>query len=122
MYGMDDIERANGIHIAHMNVRSIINKWEVFKIHFSCSNSHILGVSETWLNEKLPNEMYILSKEYCLYRNDRKWVEPGSLNIKKGGGVAIYMKNNLISSDLEFQHLNRIKKYNGYLFDNLIVN
>ena len=107
MYGIDDIKKAKGLHIAHMNVRSIANKWELFKIHFSCSNLHILGISETWLNNKLPNEMFSLSKDYYLYRNDRNWIEPGSSTVKKGGGVAIYIKNNLISSDTEFQHLNK---------------
>ena len=106
MYGIDDIGLAKGMHIAHMNVRSIVNKWEIFKTHFSSSNLHILGISDTWLNNKLPNELFSLSNEYCLYRNDRGWTETGNLNVKKGGGVAIYVKNNLKSSNVEFQHLN----------------
>ena len=60
MYGLDDIQLAKGMHIAHMNIRSIANKWEVFKTQFSSSNFHILGLSETWLNDKLPNDLYIL--------------------------------------------------------------
>ena len=106
MYGIDDIGLAKGMHIAHMNVRSIVNKWEIFKTHFSSSNLHILGISETWLNNKLPNELFSLSNEYCLYRNDRGWTETGNLNVKKGGVVAIYVKHNLKSSNVEFQHLN----------------
>ena len=106
MYGIDDIKVAKGMHIAHINARSIINKWEVFKTQFPCSNLHVLGVSETWLNDKLPDEMFSLSNDYCLYRIDRKWHEPGILNIKKGGGVAIHIKNDLVSSNNEFQHLN----------------
>ena len=110
MYGLDEIQTAKGMHLSHMKTRSITNKWEVFKTQFSSSNLHILGISETWLNEKLPSEMFSLSNEYCLYRNNRNWVEAGSRTIKNGGGgggVATYVKNNLISSDTEFQHLNK---------------
>ena len=106
MYRIDDIRLAKGMHIAHLNVRSIVNKWEVFKTHFSSSHLHILGISETWLNNKLPNDLYSLSNEYCLYRNDRGWTETGNQNVIKGGGVAIYVKNNLKSSNVEFQHFN----------------
>ena len=105
--GVNRVKLAKGIYIAHMNVRSITNKWEVFKTHFSSSNLHILGVSETCLNDKLPSELFLLSKDYCLYRNDREWSEPGLQNYKKGGGVAVCIKNSLVSTDKEFQHLNK---------------
>ena len=41
------------------------------------------------LNDSLPNEMLQLSEEYTLIQNYRKWQEENSMEIKKGGGVAI---------------------------------
>ena len=52
MYGLDDIKLAKGLHMAHINIRSITNEWELFQTQFSSSNLHVLGISETWLNDK----------------------------------------------------------------------
>ena len=73
MYGLDEIKLAKGIHIAHINIKSITNKWENFKTQFVNSNLHVLGLSETWLNGKLPNELYRLSQHYTLIRIDKNW-------------------------------------------------
>ena len=83
MYDLNDIYTAKGIHLAHLNIRSLPNKWEVFKTQFMSSNLHILGVSETWLNDKLPSEMFKLSNEYSLIRNYRKWTDERTLETKK---------------------------------------
>ena len=106
MYGVDEIKLAKGIHIAHINIRSITNKWEIFKTQFVDSNLHVLGLSETWLNGKLPNELYRLSQHYTLIRNDRNWRDEGQKEIKKGGGVALYVANTLSFSDIDFSHMN----------------
>ena len=71
MYGLNYIEMAKGMHIAHLKVSSLVNKWEVFKTQFMSSNLHSLGLSETWLNAKLPNELFELPNEFTLVRNDR---------------------------------------------------
>ena len=68
MYGLDEIKNSKGMHMAHLNIRSLQNKWENFKLHFMNSNLHVLGVSETWLNDKLPNEMFNLSRKFLFYR------------------------------------------------------
>ena len=62
MYGIIDIENKKGMHIAHLNIRSIVNKWDVFKQQFTdtCSNLHILSLSETWLHSQLPSNMFNL--------------------------------------------------------------
>ena len=94
------------MHMAHINIRSITNKWDVFKAQFSSSNLHILGLSETWLNSKLPNDLYNLHNDYTLLRNDRNWCDTGSNYTKKGGGVALFIKNGLIFSESDFRYLN----------------
>ena len=106
MYGLSDIDQAKGIHMAHINVRSMVNKWELLKLNFMCTNLHVLGLSETWLNSMLPSELYKLSNEYTLIRNDRNWLDYNNTHIKKGGGVATYIRNNLNFSETSHSHFN----------------
>ena len=95
MYGLNDIKNAKGIHIAHLNVRSLMNKWETFKAQFENSNIHILGISESWLNDFLPSNLLTLSNDFNLLRNDRKWNENNSNVTKKGGGVGLFINSRL---------------------------
>ena len=125
MYGLDDIVNARGMHIGHLNVRSMVNKWDLLKTQFSGSNLHILGFSETWLNDKLPSTLFQLSKEYTLIRNDRNWSEANDHTIKKGGGVGLYIRSNLDFSATSHSILNastRDIECNGFRLSNLIVN
>ena len=75
MYGLDDIKEAKGMHIAHINVGSMTNKWELIKMNFMSTNLHVLVISETWLNVMLHSGLY----EYTLIRNDRSWQAVNSL-------------------------------------------
>ena len=106
MYDLDDVRMAKGIHIAHLNIPSLVNKWEIFKTQVVSSNLHIISLSETWLNSKLPNNILELSDDYTLIRNDRQWTQEGASEPKKGGGVAIYIKNNIKFSATNFSHWN----------------
>ena len=110
MYGLDDIKDSKGIHIAHLNVRSLINKWDTFKVHFNDSNLHIIGLSETWLNDKIPSNLLELSHDYVLLRNDRKWSEEPSNNVKKGGGVSLYINSNLNYCEMTYDKHNYSNK------------
>ena len=75
------------------------------------SNLHFIGLSETWLNDILPSNLFQLSDEYTLLRNDRKWHEEGLTKPKKGGGVAIYIRNTLKFSATNYCHLNTSNKH-----------
>ena len=111
MYGLEEIKKSKGMHMVHFNVRSLTSKWENFKIHFMNSNLHVLGLSETWLNDSLPNEMFDLAGKYTLYRNDRNWTENNSNTTKKGGGVGLYIDSNLHSSDANSKRFNCSTKH-----------
>ena len=106
MYGLNDIVEAKGMHLSHINVRSMTNKWELIKLNFMSTNLHVIGISETWLNNKLPSELYTLSKDYTLIRNDRTWSDNNGIIPKKGGGVAMFVNNNINYSDTSHSHLN----------------
>ena len=106
MYGLDEIKNSKGMHMAHINVRSLMSKWEHFKTTFKNSNLHVLGVSETWLNGNLTNQLFELSSNYIFYRNDRSWTDDNNATIKKGGGVGLFMNSDILSSDTDYAHLN----------------
>ena len=105
MYGLDKLMEAKGMHIAHLNARSIPNKWEMLKMNVMSTNLHILGISETWLNESLPDELYRLPN-YHLLRNDRNWRDNNTARYKKRGDVAMYIRNELNYSETSHKHLN----------------
>ena len=39
----------------HLNVRSILPKCQQLQMLLGCSTNLVFGVSETWLNDKIPN-------------------------------------------------------------------
>ena len=104
MYELNDIQNAKGIHFAHLNVRSLMNKWDTFKVQFNNSNIHVLGLSETWLNDNIPSNLLKLSSDYI--RNDRKWSDNPENNVKKGGGVGLFINSKLDYCDLPYEKYN----------------
>ena len=92
-----------------MNIRSLPNKHDLLRHCLNdCSNNlHVLGLSETWLTQQIPDS-FININEYVCIRNDRNWGKPGNPGqIKKGGGVCLYLNENLNWSSLSYQAYNR---------------
>ena len=112
MYDLDEIRNLRGLHLAHLNVRSLANKWDNVKANFMNSSIHILTFSETWLHEQLPNNMFHLSNDYTLLRLDRDWNDNNNPNSppKKGGGVCTFIRNNLDFSENTHSSLNMSSK------------
>ena len=113
MYDLDEILNQRGLHIAHLNVRSMVNKWDINKANFMDSGIHVLSFSKTWLHALLPDNQFCLRNNYALLRNDRKWNDaydnnspPPPAPPKKGGGTCIYIDNKLDFSDSDYSHFN----------------
>ena len=108
---MDNVDNVNnkGLNIVHLNMRSLFckNKFEMFKQQLMESNIHVLGISETWLKKDLPSDLLNI-KGYDIIRNDRNWLHNGIT--KKGGGVCMYLKSNLIYSEQKYCKLNSSSK------------
>ena len=68
----------------------------MFKAQFESRRIYIIGISETWLNDKLPSDLYNLSSDYIFIRNERTWYYTNSSSIKKGGGVGIFINLRLV--------------------------
>ena len=61
-----------GLHICHLNVRSLLNKLHEIKKILKNKNLQILTISESWLADTISsNEVYI--EGYNFYRQDRSY-------------------------------------------------
>ncbi|KAK0133577.1 hypothetical protein N1851_030903 [Merluccius polli] len=80
---LDEFRARSGLGILHLNVRSLLPKIDTIKIWVQTTETDILVLSETWLNKSV-SDKDICINGYNVFRCDRP---------KKGGGVAIYIKN-----------------------------
>ena len=74
-----------GVKIGHLNIRSLLKKIDEIKILIHQNSFDILAISETWLSDKIPNELVNIPG-LNVYRKDRP---------SHGGGVLIYIKETL---------------------------
>ena len=103
-----DRKYGKGLHLAHLNVRSMLspNTFDMLSRQIRDSDIDIFTLSETWLNEAIPSTLLRLD-QYNFTRLDRNWRDPGAGNqVKKGGGLPCYIKSNIKYSDTEFMNLN----------------
>jgi exonuclease III len=76
----------NGLNIAQMNCRSMVPKFEEISHIVVSTNIDVLCLTETWLDESV-FDSDILIDGFTLFRKDRCE--------RSGGGVAIYIKNDI---------------------------
>ena len=69
----------------HINARSLINNFNIFREHLQDAQYDILGISETWLHAGIADNMVTVDK-YIVIRHDR---------LTRAGGVAVYLKEGL---------------------------
>ena len=81
-----------GITLLHNNIRSLVKNFDEFELFLNVLKPDIFCLSETWLNEDI-SDFEVRIKDYKLFRNDRKG--------RRGGGVAIYVKNRLFATQTE---------------------
>ena len=87
--GPTDAQITNKMSVCHANVRSLKTegKLEELSLLADSENFDIITLSETWLDNSFPNELLSINGFQLPLRKDR---ETG-----QGGGVALYVKNNL---------------------------
>lgn len=81
----NDAKKVKGFKICHLNVRSLLPKFDLFNHEFLEDDLDVIGVSETWLHE-IVNDNLISNPGYNLVRNDRR-------SDKRGGGLCFYIKD-----------------------------
>lgn len=76
----------SNLKIAHSNTRSLLKNYLAFTSYFDNFNFDIVALSETWLSTDIPNDLIMFQNNYNIVRKDRS---------DRGGGVAVFYKNNL---------------------------
>ena len=101
------VSHGKGFHLAHLNVRSMFggHKFDVLKNQICNSGIDLFTLSETWLNEAIPDKLVEVSP-YTITRLDRTWSNNQNNTPKKGGGLACFIRNGIKFSDTKFQNLN----------------
>ena len=91
--------KQKGLKLLHLNFRSLVRNISEIKLLLSQNDVHILSVNETLLdNSVLNNEIEI--EGFQILRKDRN---------RNGGGVAIYIRNNLHFELLNHDSLNHLE-------------
>ena len=92
--------KGRGLHMVHINMRSLNNKMELVRATFCESNASIITLSETWLN-KMYNDSYIAIEGYVAVRSDSEWDHN-----KRGGGICTYITNGIHFLESKYIHFN----------------
>ena len=80
----------NELNFFYTNATSLRNKWEEFNSLISFTEfSHVIMLSETWFN----TDSLTMIRNYTLYSKNRDQII--------GGGVAIHIRNDLVSSEVD---------------------
>ena len=82
-----------GMHIGHLNVQGLQNKFDQIALMLDSENNdiHVLGLSETKLKDFHPDDAFAINN-YQLYRKDR---EITSERTEDGGGLIVYVKEGI---------------------------
>lgn len=83
-----ELKTRSGLGFIRLNVRSLLPKLDMVYIWAKNTNADVIVISESWLNKSISDKDISITG-YKVFRSDR---------LKKGGGVAIYVKEHLEAS------------------------
>ena len=92
---MFGVFQKRGIHILHLNIRSLLSKIDELRYIAIKSKATIICITETWLDETVW-DTEISIPEYNILRKDRN---------RDGGGVCMYIRSDIAHRvRIDFQH------------------
>ena len=84
----------NELLIMHLNARSLVNKIEDIQIICQTAKPDILCITETWLNESVPQNA-LTPSGYKQYRQDRSDCFKEIYGRSKGGGIIVFYREEI---------------------------
>ena len=91
---MINATKRNEMLLIHLNSRSIVNKYEEFQFFCQQLQPDIITVTETWMDDSVPKQSYA-PQGYKVIRKDRSEEFKQIYGKTKGGGIAVYYKQEL---------------------------
>lgn len=89
IFTLKEVKENKGFCVLHVNIRSLLPKFDEVKLHLLDGSFEVLGFSESWLHHNIESKL-VQVHGYNLIRLDR------SRDLKKrGGGLCLYTKENL---------------------------
>lgn len=82
------VKHQSSLSFIYTNATSLNNKMNDLRAYVSTVHPHVICINETWFSEISDTNI----TGYTIYKNDRK-------NGKKGGGVCIYVTDQLVSKE-----------------------
>lgn len=79
---VNELAKLKGLQFVQLNARSIFHKFAGFKHDFVKDCIGVIGITERWLKESMPDSQVSLNN-YRLDRNDRK--------TGRGGGTCLFI-------------------------------
>ena len=92
--------------MVHLNIRSLVNKYEQLKLELVNSGIDIFSTSETWLSNGVHSNL-IQIPGYNVIRLDRSFCDVDTGLLKRGGGLAIYYVDTLSCDSKKWAHFNQ---------------
>ena len=89
----------------HLNIRSLWPKIDLLRQYiYENKNINVFTISESWLTPDITDNLLNID-DHTLYRLDRSWGDTPHTT-KKGGGVCMYVRNDLDASYLLLKESN----------------
>lgn len=83
---LQDLNGLNGLQLIQINIRSLYHKLPSLVHTLITPSMDIIGVTETWLNEQIPNNLIDIPG-FSIVRNDRTY--------GRGGGTCLYIRHGI---------------------------
>lgn len=87
-YELNTVKAMSGLKFLHINIRSLLHKLPLVTHDYLDDKFDVVLISESWLQRGIPDNI-VMVPEYNFVRKDRS-------TQKRGGGLCIYLKQNII--------------------------
>ena len=93
-FSLNEVTSQKGFKVIHLNIRSLVNKYEQLKYELENNEVDIFSISESWLTEGVSTNILNITG-YNLIRHDRHFIDVDTGLPKRGGGLCIYYNKHL---------------------------
>ena len=80
-----DIFKNKGLHIIHMNARSLLPKMSEIRLLATRTKAAVISITKSWLDESVTNAEVNIN-DYCVVRSDRN---------RHGGGIRTFVRSDI---------------------------
>lgn len=95
MFNKELLKDLKGVKYVHLNVRSLLPKFQLLEEDLLDGSFDVICLTETWLKKGIP-DCLICNQNYNLIRHDRTTLSPVTDLCKTGGGIVVYLRKGIV--------------------------